>query len=204
MRDDLLAATQRVIERQGVAGVTVRAIIDEAGVAPATLYAYFAGKAEVVEAVLVRVTTQYLAESAVFGGELTGEDLLTVLDTAFNSPAGAGAVLACLRSCASDDPIAPDVRRVNAALVASLSRIMGDAPRTVVPDLEALAELLDIVWDGMSRRLSNGTFATGYERVGRVALQLLGAPVRTPDPGDQLDDAHRSPVAASGAPTTRH
>jgi hypothetical protein len=40
-------------------------------------------------------------------------------------------------------------------------------------DSEALIELIDLLWDGMTRRHAGKTFRTSYERVGTVAMHLL-------------------------------
>jgi AcrR family transcriptional regulator len=61
MRDDLLQAAQAVVDRKGLAGLTIRDVLGEAGIAPATLYAYFAGKDDLVAA-MVRAAAQRVVE----------------------------------------------------------------------------------------------------------------------------------------------
>ncbi|MFB9906975.1 TetR/AcrR family transcriptional regulator [Allokutzneria oryzae] len=48
LREDLVAAAERLVARRGVAGLTVREIAREAGVATGLLYKHFAGKEELV------------------------------------------------------------------------------------------------------------------------------------------------------------
>ena len=48
----------------------------------------------------------------------------------------------------------------------------------MIEDPEAFAELLDIIWEGMTRRAGSGTFVTDYQRVGRHVIELLTAPLR--------------------------
>jgi len=40
-----------------------------------------------------------------------------------------------------------------------------------------LAELLDIVWEGMNRRALNGTFVTSYKQVGTLLAEILNKSV---------------------------
>ena len=40
-------------------------------------------------------------------------------------------------------------------------------------DVDALIELIDLVWDGLSRRAGQGTFQTSYERVGAACMEIL-------------------------------
>lgn len=62
-RAEILAAARRVVERQGVAGVTVTAIAREAGVTPAALYAHFPSKDHLLSHLLGRPVTTRTARS---------------------------------------------------------------------------------------------------------------------------------------------
>src|SRR5437763_16745259 len=96
MRSDLLAAAERVIERTGLAGVTIRAILDEAGVAPGTLYTYFSGKDEILNAVFERVLAQYLA-GVPANAETDTDAFVSILETVFTTPPEGAAVVSDFR-----------------------------------------------------------------------------------------------------------
>jgi AcrR family transcriptional regulator len=171
VRDRLLEATRRCLTRKGYEGTTVRDIAAEAGVSIGTLYNYFASKEDLIEA---------LSEH-VLGGDLTGlsaaEDLVALLrDFVFAHPGGGTPVLAQLRGRVSKDAN-PAVARFNAYVVEMFLPLVKDAQSRGVArediDSEALIELVDLLWDGMTRRHAGRTFRTSYERVGAVAMQLL-------------------------------
>lgn len=171
VRDRLLEATRRCLTRKGYEGTTVRDIAGEAGVSIGTLYNYFASKEDLIEA---------LSEH-VLGGDLSAlgavEDLVPLLrDFVFAQPGGGTPVLAQLRGRVSKDAN-PAVARFNSYIVESFLPLVKDAQsRGVVRedlDSEAVIELIDLLWDGMTRRHAGKTFRTSYERVGAVAMQLL-------------------------------
>jgi AcrR family transcriptional regulator len=171
VRDRLLEATRRCLTRKGYEGTTVRDIAAEAGVSIGTLYNYFASKEDLIEA---------LSEHVV-GGDLAAlgqvDDLLVVLrDGIFARPGGGTPVLAQLRGRVSKDAN-PAVARFNDYVVESFLPLVKEAQANGVvrPDIdtEALIELVDLLWDGMTRRDAGHTFRTGYERVGAVAMELL-------------------------------
>lgn len=53
---EIVRAAERLFERRGYAAVTMKEIAQEAGVAPATVYLHFAGKASLVEAMAAAIT----------------------------------------------------------------------------------------------------------------------------------------------------
>ncbi len=176
VRDRLLESTRRCLTRKGYEGTTVRDIAAEAGVSIGTLYNYFASKEDLIEA---------LSEH-VLGGDLTAlgsatdvrADALIVLlrDFVFEHPDAGTAVLAQLRGRVSKDAN-PAVARFNDYIVDSFLPLVKQAQTGGVVredlDTEALIELVDLLWDGMTRRHAGKTFRTSYERVGAVAMQLL-------------------------------
>jgi AcrR family transcriptional regulator len=171
VRDRLLEATRRCLTRKGYEGTTVRDIAAEAGVSIGTLYNYFASKEDLIEA---------LSEH-VLGADLTqldeSSDLIAILrDFVFERPDAGAAVLAQLRGRVSKDAN-PAVARFNDYIVESFLPLVkaAQASGSVRSDLdtEALIELVDLLWDGMTRRHAGRTFRTNYERVGAVAVQLL-------------------------------
>ena len=171
VRDRLLEATRRCLTRKGYEGTTVRDIAAEAGVAIGTLYNYFASKEDLIEALSEHVLG---ADLTTLG---TDADLIALLrDFVFEQPGGGTPVLAQLRGRVSKDAN-PAVARFNDYIVESFLPLVKDAQsRGVVRadiDAEALIELVDLLWDGMTRRHAGRTFRTDYERVGAVAMQLL-------------------------------
>ena len=171
VRDRLLEATRRCLTRKGYEGTTVRDIAGEAGVSIGTLYNYFASKEDLIEA---------LSEH-VLGGDLRQlgavDDLVGLLrEFVFSQPGPGTPVLAQLRGRVSKDAN-PAVARFNAYIVESFHPLVkaAQAEGVLRPDLdaEAVIELIDILWDGMSRRQAGRTFQTTYERVGATAMELL-------------------------------
>lgn len=67
VRDQLIAAGRRILERDGVPGLTVRAVATEAGVAPMGVYNHFDGKEGLLDAV---VTDGFIE----FGKTITATD----------------------------------------------------------------------------------------------------------------------------------
>jgi AcrR family transcriptional regulator len=180
MRDDLLAAAERVIERVGLSGVTIRAILDEAGVAPGTLYTYFSGKDEIIDAVAERVLAQYLA-GVPATTETPTDAFVSILETVFRTCPDGAAVVSELRARAGDEEQVAVLRRLNSDIVASLLPRLQQAGTdrgTAIDDPEAFAELLDIIWEGMTRRAGAATFVTDYQRVGRLVTEMVIAPLR--------------------------
>jgi hypothetical protein len=85
-------------------------------------------------------------------------------------------VLAQLRGRVSKDAN-PAVARFNEYIVESFLPLVKEAQAKGVVradlDTEALIELVDLLWDGMTRRHAGKTFTTSYERVGALAMELL-------------------------------
>jgi AcrR family transcriptional regulator len=172
VRDRLLEATRRCLTRKGYEGTTVRDIAAEAGVSIGTLYNYFASKEDLIEALSEHVLGGDIAER---GSDAS--DLVALLrDFVFEHPDPGSAVLAQLRGRVSKDAN-PAVARFNTYIVESFLPSVKEAQARGVlrPDIdtEALIELIDLLWDGMTRRHAGKTFRTSYERVGALAMELL-------------------------------
>lgn len=190
MREDLVAAAERVVARKGVQGLTIRDILAEAGVAPGTLYTYFAGKEELLEAMAQRALGQYVAAVTAGGGSSPEDAFGMLVRSVFTQPMEGASLLADMRGRPGDSDQAAVVRRFNEDLVASMRPLverLRDSGALVTDDGDALLELLDVIWDGMTRRSAAGTFVTSYERVGGLAVDLLAAagllpPDETPRP----------------------
>jgi len=171
MRDQLIAAAAASVARKGLAGFTIRDVLAEAGVAPGTLYAYFSGKDELVAALAQELVGRVVDESMDAHAVLS-----EILDETFSAPMDGSALLADLRGRVGDDAHAAMVRNVNQELVGGLRPLVErarDEGDLAVDDVDAFVELLDILWDGLTRRSGADTFVTSYERVGAVMLDLL-------------------------------
>jgi AcrR family transcriptional regulator len=181
MRDDLLEAARAVVDRKGLAGLTIRDVLAEAGVAPATLYAYFSGKDDLVAA-MVNAVARRVAERNEPPDVETGErDVVTLwrlLREGMLHPTPGAELLAGVRGQAATADQAATVRRINRQLVVGMRPLVEQVhARGAIggDDVDALVELLDIVWDGLTRRQATDTFVTSYERVGTVLLDVLRA-----------------------------
>jgi AcrR family transcriptional regulator len=177
MREDMLAAARNVVVREGINGFTIRQFLDEAGVAPGTFYAYFPGKAALVEALIDRTLREHAAAWTDRGGDpqyLFAEQVREAL----SAPLDGATVMAELRARAGEEDPPRQVRDFNARLIDLMRPVLdrADLSRDAAGvDRDALLELLDILSDGMHRRAGKDTFVTSYQRVGAVALTLLEA-----------------------------
>lgn len=70
-REALIAAAIAVIERDGIAAATTRSIAEEAGLPLGTVHYWFAGKAELLEAVTNRLVLDVRQRGSVTGDGLT-------------------------------------------------------------------------------------------------------------------------------------
>ena len=181
MRDDLLEAAQAVVDRKGLGGLTIRDVLAEAGVAPATLYAYFSGKDDLVGAMVSAVARRVAERNEppdVEDGEPDVVALWQLLREAMLHPTPGAELLAGVRGQAATPDQTTTVRRINRQLVSSMRPLVEQVQaRGAIggDDVDALVELLDIVWDGLTRRQATDTFVTSYERVGTVLLDVLRA-----------------------------
>lgn len=171
VRRRLLDAARAVVVRNGPEGATTRAILDEAGVSAGTLYNYFPSKDELFEALIEELLLGQAAALRVTDGGLRAfvESILVEPDRPD---------LAWFRGRMSTDPDQQAAqRRLNEYIVELFSSMVADeqAAGALPADLDgpALVELVDILQDGMNRRIAVGTFVTSYERVGAVLLSLL-------------------------------
>lgn len=60
-RQDILEAAARAFAKNGFAGATIQDIAAEAGFTPPTLYSYFEGKEQILEAMMLTVTGELIA-----------------------------------------------------------------------------------------------------------------------------------------------
>ena len=175
VRSKLLKAAARCLARKGYEATTTRDIATEAKVSAGTLYNYFPSKEALIEELAEDVLGSDLAE--VGAADVDPDRLVALLGNfVFGRPGGGTKVLAQLRGRVSPEAN-PPVARFNSYVVESFvpgvkaaqaaGRVRADL------DTESLIELIDILWDGMTRRAAGRTFHTSYERVGAVAMELL-------------------------------
>jgi AcrR family transcriptional regulator len=175
VRQRLIDAARTVVLREGHDGATTRAILEEAGMSPGSLYNYFSSKDELFEALAEQVVGENIRALASADGRagdaLVGlaAELLTVPDL----PA-----LAWFRGRLSADPeVRAAIAKFNHAIVDSFVPLLGaaqaDGTIDAGVDAEALVELFDVIVEGLNRRAVMGAFVTDFERVGRVAVDVL-------------------------------
>lgn len=171
VRQRLLDAARTVVVREGPAGTTTRAILDEAGASAGTLYNYFSSKEALFEALIEdELGANASIVSAVEEG-ITG--FVTELMSEPDAPA-----LAWFRGRMSTDPeLLRAVTRLNRYIVEVFGPMVAAEQRAGALDdqldAEALVELVDLVHEGMNRRHVLCTFVTSYERVGAALLSVM-------------------------------
>ncbi|HEV3227375.1 MAG TPA: TetR/AcrR family transcriptional regulator [Acidimicrobiales bacterium] len=175
VRQRLIDAARRVVLRDGHEGATTRAILDEAGLSAGSLYNYFGSKDDLFEALAEQVVQQNIRA---FSDSDEGRidrivQLASELLTAPDMPA-----LAWFRGRLSADPdVKRTVGRFNHAVVQSFAPMVAAAQSEGAiddaVDPEALVELFDIIVEGLNRREVMSAFVTDFERVGRVAIDVL-------------------------------
>ena len=181
VRRKLLDAARQCLLRKGYE-LTTRDILAEADVSAGTLYNYFESKADLVEAVAEGVLAEdvsmfsALAHSDTRG---TGPALVDLLrDWVLADPQPGTAILAQFRGRVTQEPdVREAVARYNRSLVDAFLPLVDEAAeegylRSDV-DPAALVELIDIVWDGMTRRAATSTFATSFEAVAAACMSVL-------------------------------
>ena len=186
VRQRLLDAARHVVVRDGAEAATTRSILDEAGLSAGALYSYFSSKEELLRQLATQIVednaTSHEAEAGDEAVDLARRFVVDALTTPQADP-----VVAFLRSRTTPDP---DVQRAIAALnhwiVDRFTPVVEAAQREGALDdgidAAAVVELLDMLFDAMNLRAAHGTFATSFERVGDIAMQLLASTVAEPVP----------------------
>jgi AcrR family transcriptional regulator len=176
-RQRLIDAAVAVAERDGVDGLTTRAIVAEAGVSAGMFYGHFDSKEALLAAVVDHktdeLTTIVDAELALgtpiarVARELVRQ-LVTVRDLQ---------VLAAFRSGTGTVEAREAQRRINQrivdAFVPLLEATVGAGVVRADVDAEAVIELIDLAIDGLNRRRLLGGFVSSDERVSAVVITVL-------------------------------
>ncbi len=168
---DLAARRQRIIDaagacldRDGPNGVTTRAVVAEAGISTGALYHHFATLDALWEALAEQRLVAGIGAAA--AGARAGEDPL----------AWAVRALVCAPSLGVPDR---PVDRVVRATLDEVLRAAGAGGR-LRPDLdvEALAELLELLWEAVDRRTATGRLRTSGGRLADALGALVEAGTR--------------------------
>lgn len=190
VRERILEATRVVLERNGYQDVTTRQILAEAGLSTGTLYNYFPTKSALYEALAESMLGEDLARLAARAGEQPGNAAGIVEQFVREELAGgrqAAAGVSLFRSAASGDDTLDAIRTLNGWIVEAFSPLVeaAQADGTLRDDVpsRALVELLDIIWDGLARRIAQGTLQTDNAAIGEVLVAIM------------RDGAFRSPAA---------
>jgi len=171
-RQRLIDATIAVAERDGVDGLTTRAIVAEAGVSAGMFYGHFESKEALLAAVVDHKTdelTTLVNAELELGTPIEGvlrelvRQLLVVIDLK---------VLAAFRSGVGTEEALDAQRRINRRIVDAFVPLLsasidaGVVRRDV--DREAVVEFIDLAIDGLNRRRALDGFVSSDERVTAV------------------------------------
>ncbi|MCX6464346.1 MAG: TetR family transcriptional regulator [Pseudonocardiales bacterium] len=161
-RRALLDATLRVVARDGVGGVTQRAVAAEAGVAPSAVFYYFATVDDLVAAVLVDVNDRYLDALAAVpdGPGAAAEFAAVVAGTARTDRAQLVAEVELWVLAARRPALRPELERWDAGVRAAARRLTADPV--------AVEALVDVVNGHCLRALTGGPDADLLAIVRRV------------------------------------
>jgi AcrR family transcriptional regulator len=176
-RQRLIDATVAVAEREGVDGLTTRAIVAEAGVSAGMFYGHFDSKEALLAAVVDHktdeLTTLVNAELAL-GTPIEGvvrelmRQLVSVLDLR---------VLAAFRSGAGTDEALAAQRRINQRIVDAFVPLLTASVEAGVVradvDPEAVVEFIDLVIDGLNRRRALDGFVSSDDRLTAVIIAAI-------------------------------
>jgi AcrR family transcriptional regulator len=176
-RRRLIDATIAVADRDGIDGLTTRAITAEAGVSPGMFYGHFHSKESLLAAVVdhkVEELTTLIATEVDLGAPLADvvrsflHELIVVTDLR---------ALSTFRAASGTEEARAAQEDINRRIVDAFAPIVEmviDAG-LVRPDLDAAAvvEVIDLLVDGVNRRRTTGGFVTSDERVCAVVIAAI-------------------------------
>jgi AcrR family transcriptional regulator len=173
-RQRLIDATVAVAERDGVDGLTTRAIVAEAGVSAGMFYGHFDSKEALLAAVVDHKTdelTTLVHAELELGTPVEGvvrelvRQLVTVVDLQ---------VLAAFRSGVGTEDALAAQRRINRRIVDAFVPVLSASIEAGVvrPDVdpEAVVEFIDLVIDGLNRRRALDGFVSSDDRLTAVII----------------------------------
>ena len=173
-RQRLIDATVAVAERDGVDGLTTRAIVAEAGVSAGMFYGHFDSKEALLAAVVDHKTdelTTLVHAELELGTPMEGvvralvDQLVRVLDLK---------VLASFRTGSGTEDALHAQRRINRRIVDAFVPLLEESvdAGVVRPDIdpEAVVEFIDLVIDGLNRRRALDGFVSSDDRLTAVII----------------------------------
>ena len=180
-RADLIAATARVLAREGTGGTSVRAIAVEAGVSPGLVGHYFAGIDALVAATYAHVehTVSEALDTAVAAAGPDPRARLDAFVTAsFSPPIASGELLATWTAfwslVRSRDDIARQHDEQYAAFRARLESLLADCGLPA-PRLRHAAIAITALVDGLWLELCLSPQAFSADEAGTIARSVLDA-----------------------------
>jgi AcrR family transcriptional regulator len=188
----IVEAAARILEKRGLDGFTTNAVAEEAGVSIGSLYQYFPRKDALVGALIVRETSQLIADAEAAGKRRSGTAALSALIRAcivhqFRRPVLARLLDFEEARLPSDDASQRVNARVHSIVLQVLSR--SDLPRQASLNLAALdvVAIVKGMVDAAGARQETDLRAVAI-RVHRAVFGYLGIPkARThPELGNAL------------------
>lgn len=180
-RADLIAATARVLAREGTGGASVRAIAVEAGVSPGLVGHYFAGIDALIAATYAHVehTVSEALDAAVAAAGPDPRARLDAFVTAsFSSPIASGELLATWTAfwslVRSRDDIARQHDEQYAAFRARLESLLAECGLPA-PRLRHAAIAITALVDGLWLELCLSPQAFSADEAGTIARSVLDA-----------------------------
>lgn len=180
-RADLIAATARVLAREGTGGASVRAIAVEAGVSPGLVGHYFAGIDALVAATYAHVehTVSEALDAAVAAAGADPRARLDAFVTAsFSPPIASGELLATWTAfwslVRSRDDIARQHDEQYAAFRARLETLLAECGLPA-PRLRHAAIAITALVDGLWLELCLSPQAFSADEAGTIARSVLDA-----------------------------
>jgi len=175
-RQRIVDAAEVCLRRDGPAGLTTRAVVAEAGISTGALYHHFPR---------LETLVGVLAEQRLVAG---------IAAVAARAPAGEDPLAWAIRAlvCAPPLGVPPGV---DPEASAGVERVVGAALDEVLwaagaagsvrsdVDVEALAELLALLWEAVDRRVAAGGLRTTHERLAATLAELVAVGVRPPANG---------------------
>lgn len=184
-RADLIAATARVLAREGTGGASVRAIAVEAGVSPGLVGHYFAGIDALVAATYAHVehTVSEALDTAVAAAGPDPRARLDAFVTAsFSPPIASGELLATWTAfwslVRSRDDIARQHDEQYAAFRARLESLLAECGLPA-PRLRHAAIAITALVDGLWLELCLSPQAFSADEAGTIARSVLDALIST-------------------------
>ena len=176
-RQHLIDATIAVAARDGLEGLTTRAITAEAGVSPGMFYGHFDSKEALLAAVVDSKVDEFttLLDAELDMGVPLGDVLRHLLHQLI--VVADFRALATFRTTPSTDEAHVVQRDINRRIVAAFAplveaSIAAGLVRTDV-DAEAVVELIDLLIDGLNRRRATRSFVTSDERVSALIMTAI-------------------------------